>query len=65
MDERVKVARIGGEGGAGWLYCKESDGESVYWFEGTCMKMDADDNEYWGEWRTLESPDIALAFNGI
>ncbi len=58
---KVPIVFMGVEGGGGKVYGEESDGVWSFWWEGTWMEFDENDDEVWPESRSDPVLELALA----
>lgn len=48
--EHILIAKFGAEGGGCTVYGKHTDQGWLYWFEGSTMNLDHNDEEIWQLW---------------
>jgi hypothetical protein len=61
MSSPIHILHIGLEGGGGWLMGDPTHGKTVYWFTGSQMGLDENDNETWCEFKTEQTENIEEA----
>lgn len=58
---KIEIVRIGTEGGGGTLFRDDESGSAVFWFKGSQMGLDENDDEMWIPWLTQPSDSLAAA----
>jgi hypothetical protein len=55
------VADLGLEGGGATIIGSLVDGHWLFWYKGSTIALDANDDEEWRYWSTKPSPDLSAA----